>query len=96
MSEQFVIAREGGNLAGERWPRNGRFVVLLHAGVADRRGWRQVAGHLARQVTAVAYDRRGYGESAVSTTPFTHVSDLLAVSSWLEAAPRRRAAWSRS
>ena len=76
MSEQFVIAREGGNLAGEPWPR---FVVLLHEGVADRRGWRQVAGHLARQVTAVAYDRRGYGESAVSTTPFTHVSDLLAV-----------------
>ena len=28
---------------------------------------------------AVAYDRRGYGESAVSTAPFTHVDDLLVV-----------------
>src|SRR5262249_12691984 len=34
---------------------------------------------LARRVTAVAYDRRGYGESTVSTAPFTHVEDLLAV-----------------
>jgi pimeloyl-ACP methyl ester carboxylesterase len=53
--------------------------VLLHEGVSDRRGWRQVAGYLAPQVTAVAYDRRGYGESGVSAAPFSHVDDLLAV-----------------
>jgi pimeloyl-ACP methyl ester carboxylesterase len=79
MSERFVIAREGCDLVGERWPGNAQLVVLLHQGVSDRRGWRQVAQRLAPQVTAVAYDRRGYGESAVSTAPFTHVSDLLAV-----------------
>src|SRR5207248_1854815 len=79
MSERFVVAREGCDLAGERWPGNAPLAVLLHEGVADRRGWRQVARRLAPQVTVVAYDRRGYGESAVSTAPFRHVDDLLAV-----------------
>ena len=79
MSEQFVIARAGCDLAGERWPGGDRLMVLLHEGVSDRRGWRHVAQHLAPQVTVVAYDRRGYGESPVSTAPFTHAGDLLAV-----------------
>ena len=56
MSERFVIAREGCELADERWPGNIQLVVLLHEGVSDCRSWRQVA-----QVMAVAYDRRGYG-----------------------------------
>jgi pimeloyl-ACP methyl ester carboxylesterase len=79
MTERFIIAREGCDLAGERWPGTAQLVALLHEGVSDRRGWRQVAQLLAPQVTVVAYDRRGYGESAVSTAPFTHVDDLLAV-----------------
>src|SRR5450755_187549 len=79
MGERFVIEREGCDLVGERWPGDGQVVVLLHEGVSDRRGWRQVAQRLAPRVTAVAYDRRGYGASAVSTSPFTHVGDLLAV-----------------
>src|SRR5215467_3011328 len=79
MGERFVIEREGCHMAGERWPVNAQLVVLLHEGVSDRRGWREVAQLLAPRVTAVAYDRRGYGESTVSTAPFTHVEDLLAV-----------------
>ena len=79
MGEPFVIAREGCDLAGECWPGNAPLVVLLHEGVADRRGWREVAQRLAPRAAAVAYDRRGYGESAVSTAPFTDVDDLLAV-----------------
>ena len=79
MSERFVLAREGCDLVGERWPGGAQLVVLLHEGVSDRRGWRQVAGLLAPQVTVVAYDRRGYGESPVSTAPFTHVDDVLAI-----------------
>src|SRR5215467_10713301 len=79
MSERFVVAREGCELAGERWPGGGPLLVLLHEGVADRRGWYQVAERLAPQVTVVAYDRRGYGESPASTAPFTHAGDLLAI-----------------
>ena len=79
MTERFVVARDGGELAGERWPGGAPLLVLLHEGVSDRRGWRQVAERLAPQVTVVAYDRRGYGESPASTAPFTHAGDLLAI-----------------
>lgn len=88
MSERFVLARKGCDLAGERWPGGAPLVVLLHEGVSDRRGWRQVAELLAPRATVVAYDRRGYGESPVSTAPFTHVDDVLAV---LDAEQARRA-----
>jgi pimeloyl-ACP methyl ester carboxylesterase len=79
MSEPFVVARPGCDLIGERWPGPGPVVVLLHQGVADRRGWVAVAEQLSQAATVVAYDRRAYGESAPSTEPFTHVEDLLAV-----------------
>ena len=79
MSERFVVAREGCDLAGERWPGGAPLLVLLHEGISDRRGWRQVAERLAPQVTVVAYDRRGHGESPLSTAPFTHAGDLLAI-----------------
>ena len=35
MSQRFTVAREGCDLAGERWPGSAPFVVLLHEGVAD-------------------------------------------------------------
>jgi pimeloyl-ACP methyl ester carboxylesterase len=76
MSERFVITLDGCDLAGERWPGGDELVVLLHEGVSDRRGWREVAGLLAPRVTVVAYDRRGYGESPVSGSPFRDVDDL--------------------
>jgi hypothetical protein len=47
MSERFVLAREGCDLAGERWPGGAPLLVLLHEGVSDRRGWRQVAERLS-------------------------------------------------
>jgi pimeloyl-ACP methyl ester carboxylesterase len=84
MSERFVLEMDGGDLVGERWAGGaggtaGPTVVLLHEGIADRRGWYQVAELLAPQMTVVAYDRRGFGESPVSTSEFTHAGDLRAV-----------------
>jgi pimeloyl-ACP methyl ester carboxylesterase len=76
MSERFVIRLDGYDLVGERWAGDDELVVLLHEGVCDRRGWREVAGLLAPRVTVVAYDRRGYGESPVSGSPFRDVDDL--------------------
>ena len=71
MSERFVIPVDGCDLVGERWagPPGGELVVLLHEGVSDRRGWREVASILAAQASVVSYDRRGFGESAVSGVP---------------------------
>ena len=80
MRMRFVLPMDGCDLAGERWAGDaGPTVVLLHEGVADRRGWHQVAGRLASRMTVVAYDRRGYGESPVSTSEFTDAGDLRAV-----------------
>jgi pimeloyl-ACP methyl ester carboxylesterase len=81
MSERFVLPMDGCDLAGERWAGDaaGPTVVLLHEGIADRRGWHEVAGLLAPRMTVVAYDRRGYGESPVSTSGFTSAGDLRAV-----------------
>jgi len=84
MSERFVLAMDGGDLVGERWAGGagataGSSVVLLHEGIADRRGWHRVAELLAPRVTVVAYDRRGYGESPVSASEFTNAGDLRAV-----------------
>ena len=62
-------------------------VLLLHQGVADRRGWAEVAGLLAPELTVVAYDRRGYGQTQASTEPFSHLDDLLAVLDHIGAGP---------
>jgi pimeloyl-ACP methyl ester carboxylesterase len=79
MAERFDVSRNGVNLAGERWLGGAQTVLMLHEGVADRRGWAEVAGLLAPELTVVAYDRRGYGQTPVSTEPFSHLDDLLAV-----------------
>jgi pimeloyl-ACP methyl ester carboxylesterase len=79
MAERFDVGRNGTSLAGERWPGRGQTVLLLHEGVADRRGWAEVAGLLAPDLTVVSYDRRGYGQTPVSMEPFSHLDDLLAV-----------------
>lgn len=79
MAERFDVGRDGASLAAERWPGGGQTVVLLHEGVADRRGWAEVAGLLAPELTVIAYDRRGYGQTPPSTEPLSHLDDLLAV-----------------
>jgi pimeloyl-ACP methyl ester carboxylesterase len=79
MSQQVVIERGTARLLGEYWPGQGPVTVLLHAGVADSRSWQEVVPRLAGSTALVAYDRRGFGQSAPSTEPFTHVEDLLAV-----------------
>ena len=79
MAERFDVSQDGTTLAGERWPGGGQTVLLLHEGVADRRGWAEVAGLLAPELTVMAYDRRGYGQTPPSAEPFSHLDDLLAV-----------------
>ena len=81
MSEALVVVTHGGaRLIGERWSGPGPVVVLLHAGVTDRRSGRAVAAALEGRAAVVAYDRRGFGETAPSDGEgFSHVEDLLAV-----------------
>jgi pimeloyl-ACP methyl ester carboxylesterase len=69
-------ASDGVELAADRLPGAGPRVVLLHAGVADRRAWSGVGAALAdRGFEVIAYDRRGFGETPASGAP-DHVADL--------------------
>jgi pimeloyl-ACP methyl ester carboxylesterase len=89
MNERIVVSRPGCELIGERWAGSGPVVMLLHEGVTDRRGWAEVAALLSQTATVVAYDRRGFGESAPSPGAFSHLDDLLAVLD--QVAPHERA-----
>jgi pimeloyl-ACP methyl ester carboxylesterase len=81
-TEPFDVSRpDGAVLAGTRRPgTRGPTVVLLHAGVADRRIWAETLDLLEGDgFDLIAYDRRGYGETPRATEAFTHLDDLVAV-----------------
>jgi 3-oxoadipate enol-lactonase len=66
-------------LANDHVDRHGSEVpvVLVHAGVADRRMWDPQWGVLSARMDAVRVDLRGYGESDdAPTEPFAHPVDL--------------------
>jgi pimeloyl-ACP methyl ester carboxylesterase len=90
-AERVLVPVDGANLVADRWTGAGTAVVLLHAGVCDRRCWRGVGDRLAAADWDVtAYDRRGFGDVPPATAAFRHVDDLLAV---LEAVSPAAPAW---
>jgi pimeloyl-ACP methyl ester carboxylesterase len=90
-SERVEIEAAGATLVGDRWRGAGATIVLLHAGVCDRRCWREVGARLgAAGRDVVAYDRRGFGDVPPASEPFRHVDDLLAV---LDAVSADAPAW---
>lgn len=55
-------------------------VVFLHAGVCDKRMWLSQMQEVADEGwQAIAYDRRGFGETTTPDEPFSHIGDLEAV-----------------
>ena len=89
--ERIEIAVEGATLVADRWVGGGPAIVLLHAGVCDRRSWREVGARLAAAGhDVVAYDRRAFGEVPPAARPFRHVDDLVAV---LDASSPDAPAW---
>ena len=75
----FSVSAGGAVLAG--WQAGeGLPVVFLHAGVCDKRMWQsQMAMAAEEGWHAIAYDRRGYGETDSPDEVFNHVDDLEAV-----------------
>jgi len=57
----------------------GPAVVFLHAGVCDKRMWRDQMAAFADRYRVVAYDRRGFGETRYEAENFSHMGDLRAV-----------------
>jgi len=58
---------------------SGEPVVLLHAGVADRRMWDPLVPRLAARHRVIRADARGFGETLPPTGPWSHHADLLAL-----------------
>lgn len=58
---------------------SGSAVLLIHAGVADRRMWDPQLPALSRRHRVVRVDLRGFGDSPLPPHPYDHVSDVVAV-----------------
>lgn len=57
----------------------GAALILLHAGIADRRMWDDVLPTLAERFRVVRVDLRGYGETPLPDGPFVYASDIRAL-----------------
>ena len=55
---------------------SGHPLVLLHAGICDRRMWDDQLAALAEHFRVVRYDLRGFGETGPANGSYSHVSDL--------------------
>ena len=66
-------------MAGE-----GRTVVLIHGGLADSRLWDDQFDELAKHYRVIRYDLRGFGKSAFSMGPYSHIEDLYALLKFLK------------
>jgi pimeloyl-ACP methyl ester carboxylesterase len=58
---------------------SGEPILLVHAGVADRRMWAEPASELSRGRRVLRHDVRGVGESMPPTGAWSHHTDLLAL-----------------
>lgn len=69
------------DIAYQEWgDGDGVPVLLIHAGVTDRRSWRHVVERLRARHRCVAFDARGYGETRYAEEPgWSAVDDALAV-----------------
>ena len=54
----------------------GEPVVLLHAGIADRRMWDRQLEAIAERYRVLRFDRRGFGRSSLTDGPYAHHEDL--------------------
>jgi pimeloyl-ACP methyl ester carboxylesterase len=72
-------ATAGRTTAGLAWDEagSGQPVVLVHAGVADRRMWDPLMAPLAAGHRVIRYDARGFGETLPPVGPWAHHADLL-------------------
>jgi 3-oxoadipate enol-lactonase len=76
MPEPAIVGRSQSGLAYEL-AGAGDPIVLVHAGIADRRMWDPQWAAFAAAGRVLRYDARGYGESLPPTGPWSHHADLL-------------------
>jgi len=57
----------------------GKGIVFLHCGVADYRQWNAQVKFFKNEYKAIAYSRRGYGDTKHDDRAFSEVDDLIAL-----------------
>jgi 3-oxoadipate enol-lactonase len=67
------------DVAGDGTP-----IVLVHAGLCDRRMWDDLWPAVAERHRVARFDLRGFGESSVATAPWSPHEDVIAVLDHLE------------
>lgn len=58
---------------------SGQPLLLLHAGIADRRMWDDVMPHLSARHRVIRFDLRGYGDTPLPDGPFVYAADAAAL-----------------
>lgn len=86
MTEDFIVAAGSAKIVGLH-AGDGPALVLLHAGVADHRMWRDQIAAFETAFHVIAYDRREFGQTNSPDEPFSHVDDLAAVLDHLGVGP---------
>jgi pimeloyl-ACP methyl ester carboxylesterase len=61
----------------------GRPLVLVHAGICDRRMWDGQFHAFAERYRVIRYDRRGFGRTKMVAGPYSHHEDLRALLDFL-------------
>lgn len=78
-AHQAYVRVEGGRLWYQTCGQGPRTLVLLHDGVLHSAGFDAVWPALCAKYRVVRYDRRGYGRSSGSSTPYAPEEDVRAV-----------------
>ncbi len=78
MPDAFTIQSGAAEIFGIH-AGDGPALMLLHAGVADHRMWRDQIAALETDFHVIAYDRREFGRTVSPDEPFTHFEDLAIV-----------------
>ncbi len=58
---------------------SGHPVVLLHAGIGDRRMWDDQISAFSERFTVIRYDARGFGDTIKPPAPFSPHVDLISL-----------------
>ena len=67
-------------LVGDMHAATGPDVLLLHAGVTDRRSWRPVVEQVSTTTRCISYDARGFGDTTYAPEPgWSPVDDAVRV-----------------
>lgn len=76
METQAGFADLGGTRFYYETAGEGASVVLVHAGICDRRMWDEQFYHFAEHYRVLRYDRRGFGKTEMGAGHFSHYRDL--------------------